>query len=85
MDSVPDAEIRITDADFADRLKDMRCWLDANRYAPSTFTYFFLFPGMKVRISFDNDHEAIAFADQFGGIVVGAGGRGSAPRPAAAA
>jgi hypothetical protein len=28
--------------DLAERLTDMRVWLDQHRYEPSTFTYFFL-------------------------------------------
>ena len=35
--------------DLAGRLTDMRIWLDQHRYEPSTFTYFFLNPGMKIR------------------------------------
>jgi hypothetical protein len=80
---VPVTEIQLSDADFGPRLKDMRIWLDARRYAPSTFTYFFLFPGMKVRISFDNDREASAFADRFSGIVLDAVD-GTVPRADAA-
>lgn len=64
------AEVHIHDADFGDRLKDMRIWLDANRFEPATFTYFFLFPGMRLRVSFASDNEATAFAKEFGGIVV---------------
>jgi hypothetical protein len=71
-DIVPVTEIQISDADFSSRLKDMRIWLDSNHFAPSTFTYLFLRPGMKVRISFDNDDEATALAERFGGIVLDA-------------
>jgi hypothetical protein len=70
------AEVQIADADFADRLRDMRIWLDAKCFQPTTFTYFYLFPGMRVRISFDNDNEAVAFAERFGGIVLDAVDRG---------
>jgi hypothetical protein len=77
------AEVQISDVDFGDQLKDMRVWLDANCFAPSTYTYFFLLPGMRVRISFDSDNEAIAFAAKFGGTVLNvadAGGAGARRR-----
>jgi hypothetical protein len=66
------AEVHISDSDFADRLKEMRVWLDAHRFEPSTFTYFFLCPGMRLRVSFDFDDEAIAFGKKFGGILLDA-------------
>ena len=66
------AQVEISNADFGDRLKEMRLWLDANRFAPTTFTYFFLLPETRLRISFDIDGEAAAFATKFGGILVDA-------------
>jgi hypothetical protein len=66
---VQTAEIQISDVEFADLLKDMRLWLDAHRFEPSTFTYFFLCPGMMLRVSFAIDDEAAAFAAEFGGIL----------------
>ena len=48
--------------DLAGRLTDMRVWLDEHRYEPSSFTYFFLDPGMKIRVTFKIDREAEAFA-----------------------
>ncbi len=64
------AEVRIADDDFGERLKDMRLWLDGHRFEPSTFTYFYLDPGMKVRVSFEIDDEATAFAHEFGGSLI---------------
>jgi hypothetical protein len=55
---------------LAGRLTDMRVWLDQHRYEPSTFTYFFLDPGMKIRVTFEIDREAEAFARQFGGSLL---------------
>ena len=66
------AEVEIGNADFGDRLKEMRLWLDAKRFAPTTFTYFFLLPGTRLRVSFDIENEAVAFASKFGGILVNA-------------
>ena len=56
--------------DLTARLTDMRVWLDERRYDPSTFTYFFLDPGMKIRVTFKLDREAEAFAQEFGGTLV---------------
>jgi hypothetical protein len=64
--------MEISDADFGECLKDIRIWLDTNRFAPSSFTYFFLSPGMRLRVVFDIDGQATAFAARFGGILVDA-------------
>jgi hypothetical protein len=66
------AEMEIGNADFSDRLKDIQVWLDTKRFAPSTFTYFFLLRGMRLRVAFDIDDQAAAFASKFGGILVDA-------------
>ena len=66
-------EVHILDGnDLVERLTDMRVWLDEHRYVPSTFTYFFLQPGMKIRVSFKVDDEAEAFAQRFGGSLLDA-------------
>jgi hypothetical protein len=67
---VQTAEVRISDDDFGQRLKDMRLWLDRRRFEPSAFTYFYLDPGMMVRVCFDVDYEARAFAEEFGGTLI---------------
>jgi hypothetical protein len=48
----------------------MRVWLDQHGYEPSTFTYFFFDPGMKIRVTFKIDREAEAFAREFGGSLL---------------
>jgi len=64
-------ELRLLDEDdLARRLTDMRTWLDEHRYEPSTFTYFFLDPGMKIRVSFRVAEEAEAFAQEFRGTLL---------------
>jgi hypothetical protein len=64
-------EVHLPDErDLAERLTDMQAWLDKHRYEPSTFTYFFLPPGMKIRVSFKIDGEAKAFAQRFGGSLL---------------
>ncbi len=68
------AEMRMSDDDFGQRLKDMRLWLDGRQFEPSVFTYFYLDPGMMVRVSFDSGEQAEAFADQFGGSLINVAG-----------
>jgi hypothetical protein len=70
-DIVQTAEVRIADEEnFGGRLTDMRLWLDERRFEPSSFTYFYLDPGMMIRVAFSIDDEAEAFAHEFGGFVV---------------
>jgi len=49
---------------------DMRIWLDNHRFKPSNFTYFFLDPGMKIRVTFTVAEEAEAFAQEFRGTLL---------------
>jgi len=67
---VSTAEVHISHDDFGERLVDMRQWLDDRQIEPSVFTYFYLDPGMIVRVAFDTDAEAAAFAREFGGRLV---------------
>jgi hypothetical protein len=69
-DVVLTAEVQISDDDFGRRLKDMRLWLDGRGFEPSSFTYFYLDPGMMVRVSFKIDDEAEAFAAEFEGSLI---------------
>ncbi len=64
------AEVRIPDDNLVKRLTDIRVWLDEHRFQPSTFTYFFLHPEMMIRVLFKTDHEAEAFAEEFGGSLL---------------
>ena len=64
-------EVRLLDEnDLARRLMVMRIWLDKHRYEPSTFTYFFLDPGMMIRVAFKLAEEAEAFAQEFRGVLL---------------
>ena len=64
-------EVRLLDEnDLARRLSDMRIWLDKHRYEPSTFTYFFRDPGVKIRVAFKLAEEAEAFAQEFRGVLL---------------
>jgi hypothetical protein len=70
-EAVQMTEVHIPDDnDLFNRLTDMRLWLDIRRFTPSTFTYFFLDPGMKIRVTFRVDQEAEAFAQKFRGTLL---------------
>ena len=64
------AEVCILGDNLVERLTDIRVWLDEHRYQPSSFTYFFLHPGMMIRVLFKIDDEAEAFAKEFGGSLL---------------
>lgn len=69
-------EVRIlNDNDLVKQLTDMRVWLDQHGYEPSTFTYSQLHQGMKIRVLFKVDNEAEAFAQKFGGSLIGTPGQ----------
>ena len=69
--AVATTEVLISDAnDLFQRLTDIRVWLDDHRYEPSTFKYFYLDPGMMIRVSYKIDDEAEAFAQKFGGSTI---------------
>ena len=64
-------EVRIThENDLSERLTDMRVWLDEHRYEPSTFAYFFVPRGMKIRVSFKVEDEAKKLAERFDGSLL---------------
>jgi hypothetical protein len=50
----------------------MRQWLDHHRAEPSTFRYTFTSPGILFQVDFAVEAEAVAFAREFGGRLVGA-------------
>ena len=64
------AGVCIPDDNLVERLTDIRVWLDEHHYQPSTFTYFFLHPGMMIKVLFKIDDEAEAFAKKFGGSLL---------------
>ena len=60
----------LDDDDLFERLTGMREWLENHRFNPSTYTYFFLDPGIKIHVAFKITGEAETFAQQFQGILV---------------
>ena len=69
--------MRVTEVPILDNndpvkhLTDMRVWLDQHGYAPSPFTYDQLRQGMKIEVLFNVDAEVEAFAQKFGGSLIG--------------
>jgi hypothetical protein len=64
------AEVRITGEDFAERLAEMRAWLDDKRFEPSSFIYFHDYAALLARVSFKTADEAQGFAAKFRGTVL---------------
>ncbi|MGH7059521.1 MAG: hypothetical protein ACREFH_03970 [Stellaceae bacterium] len=64
------AEVRVAGSDLFQLLTEMGVWLDGRRCEPSSFTYFYLGPGLKIRIVFETGDDARAFAQKFGGSLL---------------
>lgn len=69
-DTVP--ALRLVEISFerdslAQSLAEMRLWLDARRFEPSTFAYDVRWRDVLVAVTFKVEAEADAFADRFGG------------------
>jgi hypothetical protein len=61
------AEIRINGGNLAERLGEMRAWLDQRHCEPAIFTYSRDRETLVVRVSFKTPGEAQAFASSFAG------------------
>ncbi len=61
-------EVPVSDADFADRMNQMRAWLDHRRFEPSAFRLSAQGdqPGVCL-VHFRSESEAAAFIREFGG------------------
>ncbi len=64
------AEVRVAGSDLFQQLTEMRVWLDGRCCEPSSVTYFYLGPGLKIRIVFETGDDARAFAQKFGGALL---------------
>ena len=65
------AEIFVSDRELTARLKEMLAWLGAERSKPPRVHYVQRRNGMRVRVEFVVEDDAIAFARQFDGRVTG--------------
>jgi len=63
-------EIRFSGAHFRDIICGVRGWLDRERIQPTTFRYWLYEPDSVLRVNFECEEEAQAFAQAFNGIVL---------------
>lgn len=63
-------EIRLSGEHFRDAILQARRWLEAENAQPTTFRYWLYEPDSVVRINFEIEEQAKAFAQAFGGIVL---------------
>jgi hypothetical protein len=64
-------EVRRIGDDIAGPMGEMRNWLDVQQIAPRLFTLSAAARGVVFRLEFEVEGEATAFANAFGGIVLG--------------
>jgi hypothetical protein len=56
--------------ELADRMSEMRVWLDRHGFEPDLFQYCTTGPtGVLLRVDFKFEREAFAFAEAFGGSI----------------
>lgn len=64
-------EIRFAEGELAERMNQMRTWLDEERYTPNRFHLFGTQGQVRIyHVSFETQAEAIAFAKEFKGHVL---------------
>jgi hypothetical protein len=60
-------EVRYTGVDWADLMADMRSWLDRRQIKVEEFSHTLLGRGVAVRVGFNTEDHAAAFATSFSG------------------
>jgi hypothetical protein len=60
-------ELRLSPSDLPREMGAMRVWLDQNRFEPSGFSCRDVDDGVLVSLEFKIAHQAVAFAERFGG------------------
>ena len=63
-------EIRFAGEDFKAGILRVRGWLNCENARPSTFRYWLSEPDSVLRVNFEFEEQAQAFAQEFGGIVL---------------
>ena len=63
-------EVRFSGEHFRDFLVRVRGWLDAQNTRPTTFRYWLHEPETVLRVNFEGQEQANAFAEAFGGILL---------------
>ena len=60
-------ELRLSSSDLPREMGAMRAWLDQHRFEPSGFSCRDVDDGVIVSLEFKIAHQAVAFAERFGG------------------
>jgi hypothetical protein len=60
-------ELRLSSSDLPREMGAMRVWLDQHRFEPSGFSCRDVDDGVLVSLEFKIAHQAVAFAERFGG------------------
>ena len=63
-------EIRFAGEDFKEVISRVRGWLNCENVQPSTFRYWLSEPDSVLRVNFEFEAQAQAFAQAFGGVVL---------------
>jgi len=63
-------EVCVSDRGLVDSMAEMRTWLDHRRIEPNGFRHRSECAGMKFHVDFNQEPEAIGFAQAFGGRLV---------------
>jgi hypothetical protein len=63
-------EIRFAADSFWELLLRVRDWVNAKNAHPRTFRYWFSEPDQILRVNFESEEQAQAFAQEFGGVVL---------------
>ena len=63
-------EIRFASENFKEDISRVRGWLNCENAQPSTFRYRLSEPDSVVRVNFELEEQAQAFAQAFGGAVL---------------
>jgi hypothetical protein len=63
-------EIQVAAENFRELMSRLREWLEDERFQPRTFRYALSEPDSVLRVDFEVEDEAQAFARAFGGVVL---------------
>ena len=63
-------EIRFVGESFQELISRVRGWLDEENFQPTTFRYWLSEPHSALRVNFESEEQAQAFAQAFGGVVL---------------
>ena len=63
-------EVRFAGENIRELLLRVRGWLNSENAQPSTFRYWLSEPDAIIRVNFEAEEQARAFAEAFGGVLV---------------